>query len=85
MKHAFIGNGIESKEVLDLTFEPLCCASSASLKRCYVGCSDNVIRSYKLDSFEFVDVVGKMTQPIKCLSVSHDSKYLYLICIRFLK
>lgn len=76
VKHVFMDKEVESKEVLDLTFEPFCCTSSESLKRCYVGCSDNVIRSYKLDSFEFIDVVGKMTQPIKCLAVSNNSKYL---------
>ena len=79
MKHSILKDKIESQEVSNLDYEPVSCASSRERKRCYVACSDMVIRSYELDSFEFREVVGKMTQPIHFLAISADSRYLYII------
>ena len=78
IKHIFQKGKVDSSEVSSLTFEPIHCVSSQSRGLCYIGCTDNIIRACKLDSFEFVQVIMKTTQPIQWLSVSHDSSHLYV-------
>ena len=67
---------MESKDIASLSFEPVYSCSSKERKRCYIACTDNIIRACELDSFEFVEVVMKTTQPIQCIAVSHDPNYL---------
>lgn len=76
MKHTFEKDSIVSQEVSNLTFEPVTCTSSLLLKQCFIACSDNAIRSFELDTFEFREVVWNTTQSITCMDVSHDGKLL---------
>ena len=71
-----VNGKFESSDKADITNEPVYCVASKSTKRCYIACEDYVIRSYKLDSFEFEDVIYKSTQPINCLAINHDSTTL---------
>lgn len=76
VENTLVNGKFESKDKADITNEPVYCVSSKSSKKCYIACDDYVIRSYKLDSFEFEDVIFKATQPINCLALNHDSTLL---------
>ena len=76
IKHIFQTGKVESSDVSSLTFEPIHCVSSKTREHCYIACNDNVIRACKLDSFEFVQVIMKTTQPIQWIAISHDSAFL---------